>query len=59
MVLLFEETVLRSKPIPLLVHMMLGLLIDVEASLRVERTEELLLEMSLEAFRLCKSAWEP
>jgi hypothetical protein len=46
-VLLFEETVLKSKPMPLLDHIIFGLLIEVEASLKVEITdEEALFEVS-------------
>ncbi len=49
--MLFEETVLRSKPMPLLDHIIFGLLIEVEASLKVERTDdEALFEVSLERF---------
>jgi hypothetical protein len=56
-VLLFEETVLKSKPMPLLDHIMFGLLIEVEASLKVESTdEEALFAVSLERFGLCKIA---
>jgi hypothetical protein len=48
---LFEETVLKSKPMPLLDHIMFALLIEVEASLKVERTDdEALFEVSLERF---------
>lgn len=58
--LLFEETVLKSKPMPLLDHIMFGLLIEVEASLKVESTdEEALFAVSLERFGLCKNACEP
>lgn len=38
-VLLLDETVLKSNPIPLLDHIIFGLLIEVEASLNVERTD--------------------
>ena len=49
--MLFEETVLKSKPMPLLDHIIFGLLIEVEASLKVERTDdEALFEVSLERF---------
>jgi hypothetical protein len=59
-VLLLEETVLKSKPMPLLDHIIFGLLIEVEASLKVESTEEeAVFEVSNEKFGLCKNACEP
>jgi hypothetical protein len=59
-VLLFDETVLKSKPMPLLDHIIFGLFIEVEASLKVERTdEEALFDVSFERFWLCKNACEP
>ncbi len=53
---LLEDTVLRSNPIPLLAHKILGLLIEVEASLKVESIDDLHEISPPDKHELCKSA---